>query len=83
MKSLQTIKFTIFSFVLILIAGAKILAAGGDLDTTFSAGATGFGSYVQTVAVQTGGRNLCCFGSPRKNSIQSVFAGHQRQRRRT
>jgi uncharacterized delta-60 repeat protein len=58
MKGLQTIKFTIFSFVLILIAGAKILAAGGDLDATFTAGAATFGTTVNVVVVQPDGRVL-------------------------
>ena len=45
--------------LLILALSVKVVAAGGDLDTTFNAGVAQFGnSFASVVAVQTDGRVL-------------------------
>ena len=57
MKNLQTVRFIVFSFILILIASVKIFATGG-VDPRFNAGLTGAARTANVVVVQPDGRIL-------------------------
>ncbi len=57
MKNLQAIQFTIFGFILILVASVEMFAAG-DVDPKFNAGLTGAARTANVVVVQPDGRIL-------------------------
>lgn len=58
MKNRTTSRLIIFSAFFITISAARTLAAGGDLDTTFTAGVANFSSAANVAVVQPDGRIL-------------------------
>ncbi|CAN5220057.1 hypothetical protein BH10ACI1_BH10ACI1_23660 [soil metagenome] len=56
MTNLQMVRLAVFGIFLISAVSIKILAAGGDLDTSFYAGVTQSGGVVTDIAVQPDGK---------------------------